>query len=308
MSLTIGIDYDVASWKTCVMENGRVVDLSSFASPAAMFTSIEHTCARYPEPCIALAMGLGAPLVSPGQLTEQQRSQLIPASWDEHDRLAAQGFLIDIIALNVSSFALPGVRHLPAVPAYRKLRHLDMGSAGKVASVVLLLQRLHEREAAWSEMRFLFLEAHSYARSILVIEDGQVINGTGETVGSLVLPARSTPASEAEGFQQVDEREAAKHGASEAEFEQAFWEGLMQDVAGLLAIHHHEDIVVAGQRAHDLSERLGDTYQLYLFPHSESEPEGFEAPLGAALIIDGLHRSGSAAEVVTRLRIHEVGA
>ncbi|MDQ2715196.1 MAG: DUF1464 family protein [Chloroflexota bacterium] len=308
MGLTIGVDYDVASWKTCVMENGCVVDLSSFANPAAMLTSIEHACARDPEPCIALAMGLGAPLVPPGQLTEQQRSQMLPASWDEQSRLAAYGFLIDITSLNVSSFALPGVRHLPAVPAYRKLRHLDMGSAAKVCSIVLLLQRLREREAAWSEMRFLFLEAHTYARSVLVIEDGQIINGIGETVGMLEPLASSTSASQPEVRKQDDERGPEKPAAGEEEFELAFWEGLTQDVSGLLAIHHHEDMVVAGQRAHEISERLGDTYQLYLFPHGESGPEGFEASLGAALMIDGLHRSGGAAEVVTRLRIDEAGA
>ena len=107
--------------------------------------------------------------------------------------------------------------------------------------------------------------------------------------------------------------EAVEDGEEEdeQEREQAFWEGLSEDVAGLMAVHHFEDIVVIDRRSttqdkldkSTVVDRLGDSYQLYLYPQRESEPEGFETAIGASLIAEGLFRPSLASEVVERLQI-----
>ncbi|GAC1635173.1 MAG: hypothetical protein NVS4B7_21490 [Ktedonobacteraceae bacterium] len=78
-----------------------------------------------------------------------------------------------------------------------------------------------------------------------------------------------------------------------------------------MAIHHFEDIVVIDRRSSiqdkldksTVVDRLGDTYQFYLFPRSEAELEGFETAIGASLIAEGLFRPSLASEVVDRLQV-----
>ena len=88
-------------------------------------------------------------------------------------------------------------------------------------------------------------------------------------------------------------------------YERAVWEGLTQDMAGLMAIHHIEDIVVLGKYQDALSEYFADKYQVYLFPPNEADMVGREAALGAAIIAEGLYLPGLASEVVERLHIRE---
>jgi len=88
-------------------------------------------------------------------------------------------------------------------------------------------------------------------------------------------------------------------------FSEAFWEGLTQELAGLIAIHHIEDIVVLGKESASLIERLADIYHVYLFPHAHTEREGYEAALGAALLAEGLEQDSSARDVVNRLQIRQ---
>jgi hypothetical protein len=80
---------------------------------------------------------------------------------------------------------------------------------------------------------------------------------------------------------------------------------LTQELAGLLAVHHSEDIVVLGQQSERLVERLADTYQVYLFPYAHSEREGYESAIGAALLAEGLEQAGSSGAVVDHLQLRQ---
>jgi len=53
-------------------------------------------------------------------------------------------------------------------------------------------------------------------------------------------------------------------------------------------------------------ERFADSYQVYLFPYSQPDYEGFEAASGAATIAEGLYGQNARAEIVERLQIREV--
>src|SRR6266571_5352446 len=55
MALSIGIDYNRGHGKTCLMEDERVAELHSFMDAAALLAYLDHTCALYPEPVVALA-------------------------------------------------------------------------------------------------------------------------------------------------------------------------------------------------------------------------------------------------------------
>jgi predicted butyrate kinase (DUF1464 family) len=155
----------------------------------------------------------------------------------------------------------------------------SLGTGNSVCAVAALLSQLRAREAAWSEMNFLCLEVNANCRSILVVEDGQIVNG-----GSSMTRSEQR-------FQEA--------------YEQAYWEGLTQDLAGFMAIHHFDDIVVTGQRKDAFIERFADRYHVYLFPYGQPDAEGFEAASGAAAIAEGLYGEHTCAEIVERLQIRQ---
>ncbi|WP_376793958.1 DUF1464 family protein [Thermogemmatispora sp.] len=301
MSLSIGIDYGRRSWKLCLLDEAQSPEYQCFASPAELLASLTRLCALFPEPVIALAAGNGLPLERLDRLLAEQVTALTagcpeplpPAERPgtgsaspspESAPLGLATFVERLRSLNLHSYVLPSLAHLPTVPTYRRLLERLPASPAAVCRAVTLLYRLRQRETPWPEMRFLLLEARSTSWQVLVVEDGYLTNGVCGTPHNPALPPASPSA--------------------EGPFEQAYWEGLLRDLAGLLAIHHLDEVVISGRRSEALASRLGEFYQFYYFPYTPHEPHGFEAALGAALIASGLqHPRSLAAEVVQHLQL-----
>src|SRR2546422_7197560 len=152
---------------------------------------------------------------------------------------------------------------------------------------------MKRKKAICQEMLFFYVDVGKTWGSFVVREDGRIEKGIGETAGT-------QPDVGLEDYLQAEEISA---NFREALINQAYWEGLTQDLAGLMAIHHLEDVVVTGTRKQAVIERMTDRYQFYEFPHGEYEQEGFESAIGAALIAEGLYHPGLAAEVIERLQL-----
>ncbi len=291
MTLSLGIEYNAECWKTCFMEDGRPLELHTFADVSSVLSYVEQLCLLYPEPVISISSPAGTRLTTTASLAQEQKTGKDGQAYKE-----LQAFLEGIQAINFTNYSAPAVPYLPSIPRHRKLNRGEMGTAMTLCSVATLLYRMRQQEANWTEMRFLYLEVDANSRSIVVVKDGQIVDGLSKNI-----PLELLDQSDGE---QVDDAQV---------IEDAFWEGLTQDLAGLMAIHHFEDVVVMdrrisngsmpGSRRDDVIERLNDTYQLYHFPHDESEPEGFEPAIGAAIIAEGSYGPGLAAEVVNRLQI-----
>lgn len=291
VTLSIGIDYSDKRWKMCVMENGLAVEYVAFGDVHAAFSYLEKTCALYPEPIIAVSSHLGTsfhllpPFSESYSLQRRDASEDLPRDFHE--------FLLALERVNLKSYSLPAIKYLASVPRYRKLYRGQMGGSDKLCAVTTLLHRMRQQEAAWSEMRFFYLEISQSSRSILVVKDGHIVDAIDGTVALDVAEWGQEDAGGIDGDLII----------------QAFWEQVTQDLAGLMAIHHFEDVVIMDHRsltntndAHgSIIDRLGDNYQYYLFPRTESDPAGFQIPLGAALFAEGLYRPGLSAEVVERL-------
>jgi predicted butyrate kinase (DUF1464 family) len=278
MALSIGIDYKVGNWRTCLTENGQTLELSTFTDARSAYSYVERICAYYPEPIIGLSSQSGTSFVSlSAQIQHAINGEEETAQKDLQDFLRATN------AINLKGYNLPAIKYLPSVPHYRRLKQRHMGTSDRLCSVATLLYRMRQQEATWPEMRFLYLEVGPTSHSITVIKDGCIVDGIGE-----ISP--------------INDEEAV-------DVEQAFWECLVQDLAGLMAIHHFEDVVIMDRVSSNgeqkqrslVVEQLGDNYQLYMFPHRESEPEGFEAAIGASILAEGLYHPGLAAEVTEHL-------
>lgn len=289
MTVSLGVEYNIKYWKTCFMEDGETLELQTFADAASVLSYIEQTCLLYPEPVITVSSPSGSKLVPIGITAVQEALESVS---QEHTDLKT--FLEAVQPVSFKVYSAPSVPSVPSIPRHRKLNRREMGNSPTLCSVAALLYRMREQEASWTEMRFLYLEIDKYTRNIVVVKDGQIIDGLSNSVpvdGSLL------------------------ESEDEALLEDAFWEGLTQDLAGLMALHHFEDIVVLERgatngdaiysRKNQVIERLNDTYQLYHFPRQESEQEGFEAAIGAAIIAEGLYSRGLAREIVERLHIYQ---
>ncbi len=293
MALSIGVNCSTGQWRTCLRERGQALRLCSFVNLTTVLSYLERTCAFYPEPTIVLPADLAMPLTRLSKLTDQQLNELTSRLKRQQKDDLLQ-FLIAISTMSLDSYCLPAIRNLVSVPLHRKLNHIDIGRPDNLSIVSTLLYRMREREAAWSEMNFFLLDIGYRSRSIVVVENGRIVNGISE-----IADDDLTDCADIAGF-------FADEDARRPAAEQAFWEGLTQELAGLMAIHHLEDIIVMGSRKDAFIERFGDTHQIYLYPPGEPDSESCEIAIGAAIIAEGLRYPGLAAEVVERLQICQI--
>ena len=281
MAVSVGVMRDGDAWNACMLEDGHVLESIAFESAASALAYVERVCADYPELSLAISLESETPFLALSAMSDQQLESISISTDDTLDAQQARELLIAMRNINLHSFLMPSIKYLPGVPVYRKLLRATLGTSNDVCAVAALLYRLREKEATWPEMHFLCVRVGDQRRSIQVVEEGQIVNGIAASTQLVVQE-------ELQAF-----------------YEQALWEGLTQDMAGLMAVHHIEDIVVLGKYQDALSEHFADKYQVYLFPANEADMVGREAALGAAIIAEGLYLPGLASEVVERLHIRE---
>ncbi len=273
--VSIGIDYSGSEWKLCLTEDGRTRDCLRFPEQKSVLQWLTHACTLAPEAVIGFSSRLDSAFSPLSALLDH-----VPPA----DNRALSDFLIALSTLSLRCYSLPALKYVSTVPAYRRLLHPAMGTANIFCSIATLLYRMREGSASWSEMRFLCLEIGPRTYTLSVVQDGLIIDGLAFGL-------------------------SAQDSADSALSEQAFWEGLAYDLAGLMAVHHFEDIVISQQPdsteaaacKEEVIQRLGDLYQFYLYPQTESQSIGFEAAIGAALLVAGFSPASPTAELASRL-------
>jgi predicted butyrate kinase (DUF1464 family) len=81
---------------------------------------------------------------------------------------------------------LPGVVHLPSVPAHRKANRVDMGTADKVCAAALALaSEARRRGAEPSGVSLVLVELGGAFTAALAVEAGEVVDGVGGSSGPL---------------------------------------------------------------------------------------------------------------------------
>lgn len=303
MTIHIGIDYIPGQWRVCSVEQGRA-EFQTCATSGELQSLLSQVCALYPEPTLVVSLDVTTPLRALATLTDEQLERLAQRYHPAPAFPEVRETLLALRAMSTRSYCAPSAEYLPTIPLYRRLMRPALGSANEVCAVVALLHNMRTQEASWPEMNFFYVNVGEHGSCVLVLKDGQIINGIGTLQGSSLLSAYGYLA-KLESASSGRPEEAKQRETLREALQEAFWEGLTQELAGLLAIHHIEDIVVLGQKSASLAERLADLYQVYLFPHAQSEGEGYEAALGAALLAEGLEGDGYAADVVNHLQLRQ---
>jgi hypothetical protein len=288
--ISIGIDYTPGHWRVCHVEAGRLAEFRACANVRELQALISQVSARSPEPTIVVSLPVATPFGALAALRQEQLEHLARCAQPMAACTEVKDALEALRTLSLRSYCAPSVAFLPTLPPYRRLLRPALGAASEVCTIVALLRHMREQDASWPEMNFFAIHADEPETCVLVIQGGQIVNGIGCVQGSQVPDSRASGVGvEGEAFRHLRE--------------EAYREGLKQDLAGLLAIHQIEDVVVLGQKSPALVGYLADSYQLYHFPRVGPDGPGYEAALGAALLAEGLEQKGGAAEVVDRLQI-----
>jgi len=135
--------------------------------------------------------GFGLPLKDVRELTEKDIFfTLLKFDQKEKDKLVGLGEVLRLIkAENIPGIIVPGVKHLPTVPRYRKINKIDMGTADKICTAVTGIRDQIERfEVNPEETNFILVEIGYGFTAVLAIENGQIIDGIG---GSNIMGFRA---------------------------------------------------------------------------------------------------------------------
>jgi predicted butyrate kinase (DUF1464 family) len=199
-----GVDPGTFSFDLCALDGGDVVLERRFrtadagADPAPL---VEALVDHGPFELVLGPAGYGLPLVPVEQVGDRELALMLLVREDEpHGRVGVGGMRAIVRALIAAGLPLvfgPGAIHLPTIPTYRKWNRIDLGTADKVASVVLCIADQARRLGVdFAETSFVMLELGGAFSAVLAVDGGRIVDGLGGSAGP--IGARACGALDAE--------------------------------------------------------------------------------------------------------------
>ncbi|HEV3438967.1 MAG TPA: DUF1464 family protein [Gemmata sp.] len=312
-----GCDPGTSSLDVLILDNNVVADQVRF-EPAELRTKpelpVEWLRERNTFDLIAGPSGYGLPLVHAADCTDSQLDLMSLVRPNEQTAAkGVSGFSAVVRAFRDSGLPvvfLPGVIHLPTVPAYRKLNRIDMGTADKLCVAALALAQ-HDRDEPACVVEF-----GSAFTAIMVVKGLEIVDGLGGTGGT--LGAASSGAWDGEVaylLSPLTKGDLFRGGVIDAPNPemglQAFCEGFCRTLYGLAKVHGFQDVYYGGRLLqtdsnlvqHALAGLPEDSFR---FHRTGDLPSAWvkQAAQGAALLADGL-AGGRFASLVDNLKLRE---
>ncbi len=135
--------------------------------------------------------GFGLPLKDVKDITEEDIFfTLLKFTREDQKKLLGLGEILRLIkAEPTKAVIVPGVKHLPTVPIYRKINKIDMGTADKLCTAVVgIRDQIETYQYKPEETNFIMVEIGYGFTAVLAIENGQIIDGIG---GSNIMGFRA---------------------------------------------------------------------------------------------------------------------
>ncbi|BDC19128.1 DUF1464 family protein [Acidianus sp. HS-5] len=178
--LFAGVDPGSESYAiTFVDELGRIVSYYEIPTDLVVHDSIRLVkLIRDKKPkIIALPSGHGLPFIKASKIGDYETFLLTLADPQKDGPLRS---FLRSIKIEDNAFTTPSVIELESVPEYRKINKIDMGTADKVASA-FFYRTLFDS--------FVLIEMGRHFSSIIVVENGKIIDGFGGTeIPGLISP------------------------------------------------------------------------------------------------------------------------
>lgn len=186
----VGIDPGTYSFDLFGMENNEKIIIDESIKSEDIFQNpyllIDKLDALMPLDIIVGPSGYGIPLKSIKDVTEEDIGKMIPLDTKVAVNEGIKKVLLEMKERKMPVYFTPGVIHLPTVPAYRKWRKFDMGTADKVCCVALGIKDQSERlNIYFNETSFIYVEVGYGFTAVIAVKDGKIIDGIGGTNGSL---------------------------------------------------------------------------------------------------------------------------
>ena len=315
MPRVAGCDPGTSSLDVLVLHDGAVADQVRFtpdqlrSDPTA---AVAWLRARGPFDLIAGPSGYGLPIVPAADCTDSHLALMSLVRPDERDAAGGVGgFSAVVRAFRDSGLPvvfLPGVVHLPTVPAHRKLNRIDLGTPDKLCVAALAVHQLGDEWTRDGPLCVVELGS-GFTAALVVDEQGRVIDGVGGSAGP---PGWQSPgawdgelAYLCSPLRKADLFAGGAAAVPDPELRRAaFVEGLVRTVAGLCGLHEATDrfekIVLSGRlfaaeagfvESLHLTETLAPFARSGYEVHTLTPLDGAwvkEAAQGAAVVADGL--------------------
>jgi predicted butyrate kinase (DUF1464 family) len=194
MPRVIGIDPGSKSWDFFGLDNDAIILDTSLLSKVVIeepqkaidiIKSIENI------DLMVAPSGFGLPLKDVKDLTERDIFlTLLKFEQDDQNELLGLGVILRLIKEEkIEGVIVPGVKHLPTVPKFRKINKIDMGTADKLCTAVVgIRDQMETHQVKPEETNFIMVEIGYGFTAVLAIENGQIIDGIG---GSNIMGFRA---------------------------------------------------------------------------------------------------------------------
>jgi predicted butyrate kinase (DUF1464 family) len=324
-----GTDPGTSSLDVLILEDGEVGEQRRFTPEelqADATLPVRWLMERGPFHLIAGPSGYGLPLKPLAACSERDLALITLVRPDERGpddarRRGVLGFsslLRELRASNLPVIVLPGVVHLPTVPAHRKINRIDLGTADKLCVAALALaQRTKKLALEPGAYHGCVLELGSTFTACLVLSGGKMVDGVGGTSGPPGWSGGGAWDGElAYLLSPLEKRDLFAGGVGSvpdaALGRQWFRESLAKAVAGLRAVTKFEEVVLSGrllEREPELVDQVAmDLSLLVRVLMLQSLPGAWvkHAAQGAALLADGL-AGGRYAPLVAQIELKSAG-
>lgn len=287
---SLGIDYGTASWKLALIEGPRVLSLKRFQDWTQLEPVLEEVVKEHPGLPMVLPSGFGIPVKRIQEVDEQDLFEMTLRRGDPREKGLGQ-FLQQLRVSDFNAYCIPSVKLLPSVPTHRKVNRIDMGTSDKLCAVAYLLHRHIALGESLESQKFLSLEVGEAFKALIVVQGGRLVDGLGGTAGHMGPRARGAIDGELACLTTFSKAQVYSGGGLDNETRfgthghDAFWEGLEKEIVLFLNYYGLARILVTGRRKAAVIQRLGNRYPM---ERPLEEEEGFEAPLGAAILADGI--------------------
>jgi len=181
----VGIDPGSSSWDIFVYDSedppnyveGSLVTALVRDNPAYL---LDFLAKCQPFDLLVAPSGFGLPFLVGANLSRRHMYELSLQPDENRPLMGLRTILDSLMAQSWKTLWLPGVKHLPTVPKYRKINHLDLGTADKICSVMIGIKTLLEEDRIeLDKASFLLIELGSSFSAIIAVEAGQIIDGIG---------------------------------------------------------------------------------------------------------------------------------
>jgi len=190
MPRVIGVDPGTVSFDLYGLADGKPFLEHSIPAPSLAEhpeAVVELLLAAQPLDLVAGPSGYGLPCVRIEDVGERElRLMFLPEPGGPSPLPGLTALVERLRAERLAVVFLPGVIHLPTVPARRKLNRVDIGTADKlcVAAYAIEDEALY-LNLQWRETAFVLVEVGGAFTAVLSVVGGQIVSGQGGSSGPL---------------------------------------------------------------------------------------------------------------------------